>query len=63
VNATSNIGISVGAIIGGWVLAGAGLEFVPLLAAALFAVTAVIVWFSRRGFPSSPIATKVADIL
>ncbi|MFD2839467.1 MFS transporter [Populibacterium corticicola] len=63
VNATSNIGISVGAIIGGWVLAGAGLEFVPLLAAALFAVTAVIVWFSRRGFPSSPIATRVADIL
>ncbi len=63
VNSTSNVGISLGPIVGGWVLAGVGLEYLALVSAAFFAITAVIVWFSRRGFPSSPITTRVTDIL
>ena len=50
-NAASNVGIGLGAAVGGAVLAGAGLPSVIVLAAAAFAVAAILVLALRSAFP------------
>ncbi|SFR70498.1 Predicted arabinose efflux permease, MFS family [Agromyces sp. CF514] len=54
VNATANVGIGGGAALGGAVLAGAGLGWVPFCGAALVLVGALVVLLARRAFPSMP---------
>jgi predicted MFS family arabinose efflux permease len=54
VNATANIGIGGGAALGGLVLAGAGLEWVPFVGAALVLAGVVLVVVARRAFPATP---------
>ncbi|WP_426593693.1 MFS transporter [Cellulomonas sp. McL0617] len=54
VNSTANIGIGGGAALGALVLAGAGLEWLPYLGAAIIAIGLVAVLVSRRAFPALP---------
>lgn len=56
VNATANLGIGAGAAIGGGILTGVGLEWLPYCGALLVAVGAVVVTLARRSFPSVPVA-------
>ncbi len=51
-NAASNVGIGAGAAVGGLVFAAAGIPAVVVLAAALFAVAAVLVVVLRGSFPA-----------
>jgi predicted MFS family arabinose efflux permease len=53
INASSNVGIAVGAALGGVVLERAGLREVTGLAAALVVIAIVIVLLARRAFPAS----------
>lgn len=52
INASSNVGIALGAYVGGAVLDVRGLAAVPLVAAGIFVVAFVVVWRSRSGFPA-----------
>ncbi|MET4156961.1 MFS transporter [Agromyces sp. PvR057] len=54
VNATANIGIGGGAALGGAVLAGVGLAWVPYCGAALVLAGALVVLLARRAFPAAP---------
>ncbi|ANJ25984.1 MFS transporter [Agromyces aureus] len=54
VNATANIGIGGGAAIGGAVLAGVGLGWVPIVGAVLVVAGLVVVVVARRAFPALP---------
>ena len=54
VNATANVGIGGGAALGGLVLAGAGLGWVPYVGAALVLAGIVVVVVARRAFPATP---------
>ncbi|GAA1964142.1 MFS transporter [Agromyces allii] len=54
VNATANIGIGGGAALGGAVLAGFGLGWVPFCGAALVLAGALVVLLARRAFPEIP---------
>ncbi|GAA4736032.1 MFS transporter [Amnibacterium soli] len=51
-NAASNVGIGLGAAVGGAVFAASGVPAVVVLAAASFALSALLVLVLRRGFPS-----------
>jgi predicted MFS family arabinose efflux permease len=51
-NAASNVGIGLGAAIGGAVLAASGLPTLVVVAAAAFALAAVLVLLLRSGFPT-----------
>jgi len=53
-NAASNVGIGLGAAVGGIAFASSGVPAVVLLAAASFALSALLVLVLRRGFPSRP---------
>ncbi|TFV95060.1 MFS transporter [Leifsonia flava] len=57
VNATANIGIGGGAALGGAVLAGIGLTWLPYCGAALILAGVIVIVVSRRAFPSSPTAS------
>ncbi|MEJ3405746.1 MFS transporter [Rathayibacter sp. YIM 133350] len=54
VNATANIGIGGGAALGGAVLAGFGLGWLPFVGAALVLVGIVAVLVGKRAFPAAP---------
>ncbi|GAA1824354.1 MFS transporter [Agromyces salentinus] len=54
VNATANLGIGGGAALGGLVLAGVGLGWVPYVGAALVLAGIVVVVVARRAFPATP---------
>ncbi|MGT2426434.1 hypothetical protein [Amnibacterium kyonggiense] len=51
-NAASNVGIGLGAAVGGIVFAVADVPAVVVVAAAAFALAAVLVLLLRRSFPS-----------
>ena len=51
-NSASNVGIGLGAAVGGAVLAASGIPAVVVLAAASFGVAALLVLLLRGGFPS-----------
>lgn len=53
-NAASNVGIGLGAAVGGIAFAASGVPAVVVLAAASFALSAVLVLVLRRGFPPRP---------
>lgn len=63
VNTTANLGIGGGAAIGALVLAGAGLDVVPFVGAAMILGALVMVLVARRAFPAGPPAdvAGVAD--
>lgn len=54
VNATANLGIGGGAAVGGAVLAGPGLGWLPFAGAALVLAGLVVVLVARRSFPREP---------
>jgi predicted MFS family arabinose efflux permease len=54
INASSNVGIAVGAALGGVVLGRAGLREVAWLAAALVITAIALVLLARRAFPKAP---------
>jgi predicted MFS family arabinose efflux permease len=54
INATCNVGIAVGAALGGVVLGGAGIREVAWLAAALIIIAILIVLLAGRAFPRPP---------
>lgn len=61
INSSSNVGIALGAILGGAVLDSRGLAAVPLVAAALFGVAILVVWRAKAGFPAAvPVAPPVS---
>lgn len=62
VNATANIGIGGGAALGAAVLSGPGLGTLPFVAAALAAVSLVVVLVARRAFPSRPEPAQTSDV-
>jgi predicted MFS family arabinose efflux permease len=51
INAGSNVGIAAGAAIGGQVYGMSGLATVPFAAAAIVAISLVVIVAGRRGFP------------
>ena len=53
INASSNVGIAVGAALGGVVLARVGIREVAWLAAALAVIAIVVVILARRAFPEA----------
>jgi predicted MFS family arabinose efflux permease len=54
VNGTSNLGIAVGAALGGVVVGSAGVGAVPLVAAGVLLACLVVILLARRGFPTRP---------
>ena len=54
INASSNAGVAVGAVLGGIVLGGAGLRAVAWLAAALVILATVTALLARRAYRKPP---------
>jgi predicted MFS family arabinose efflux permease len=53
-NSAANVGIGLGAAVGGAAFAVSGVPAIVVLAAGSFALAAVLVLVLRRGFPSRP---------
>jgi predicted MFS family arabinose efflux permease len=60
VNSASNVGITLGSLLGGGVIAVAGLPAVPVVGAALAAVATVVAFAAPKAFPRRPFSRRRA---